>query len=77
MRAVSKKFAIYKTAGIYSIVFEYIYFSEVTLLELYTNPTKNIRKLCGLEPIGIQLHRKGIELLCRIEKGHLFQGIQL
>jgi len=47
LRAGSQKFAIYKTAGIYSIVFEYIYFSEVTLLELYTNPTNNIRKLCG------------------------------
>ena len=58
MRAVSQKFAIYKTAGIYSIVFEYIYFSEVTLLELYTNPTNNIRKLCGLEPTTMP-DRKG------------------
>jgi len=28
MKAISQKFGIYKIAGIYSIVFGYIYFSE-------------------------------------------------
>jgi len=30
LRAASRKFRIYIAAGIYSIVFEYIYFSEIT-----------------------------------------------
>ena len=33
LRAVSQKFGIDKTAGLNSIVFRYIYFSEVKYLE--------------------------------------------
>jgi len=45
LRAASLKFRIYITAGIYSIVFRYIYFSDVTWLELLTISTNSIWKL--------------------------------
>jgi len=45
LRAASPKFRIYITAGIYSIVFRYIYFSDVAWLELLTISTISIWKL--------------------------------
>jgi hypothetical protein len=50
LRPASLKFKIYITAGIYSIVFGLIYFSETSDLniELLTITMDNIWKLCGL-----------------------------
>ena len=74
MRAVSQKFEIYITAGIYSIVIGYIYCSEVTWLELWTISTDNIRRLCVLElkDIPIQHVFYFIGNLCIEEKKSIF-----
>jgi len=48
LRAVWQKFGIHQLAGIYSIVFGYIYSSEVTWLELWTIST-DVKRFCVLE----------------------------
>ena len=59
-RAVSLKARIYITAGIYSIVFGYIYLVKTCdlIIQLLTISTDNIWKVCRLELTDILIQQE-------------------
>ena len=65
-----RNIGFYKTVGMHSIVFGYIYISVKSRDLNYKLFQHSIRKLSGLEPsdyisIGLQFHRKIIELFLK------------